>query len=159
METRGRSPWADSHGARSHCGRPQLRFATKLPTLFVQVVLSEMSGTTSPPPSWSEYRAVPMPLRAERSSPAYHPYRGARALFIEVALHDTCTSSALCLRAFADPAFLAEHGVRKVVPLPSSRSDTLLCTVSPRAAVFLLLGASALGARNIIKALRLRAQE
>lgn len=84
---------------------------------------------------------------------------GARALFIEVALHDTCTSSALCLRAFADPAFLAEHGVRKVVPLPSSRSDTLMCTVSPRAAVFLLLGASALGARNIIKALRLRAQE
>lgn len=77
---------------------------------------------------------------------------GTKTLFVEETLYDIRTSSALCVRAFADAKFLEEHGVRDVVPFPSIRAEKLLRV--PRAAIFLLRGASARGASAIVNALR-----
>jgi len=82
---------------------------------------------------------------------------GAKALFVEQALYDSRTATPLCLRAFADNAFLLEHGVRDVVPFPSKRAESvLLGPAPPRTVVFLLRGISARGALDVIRLLRAR---
>ncbi len=82
---------------------------------------------------------------------------GPKTVFVERALYDTRTSSALCIRAFADNAFLLEHGVRDVVPFPSQRAEKLLrIDAPPRGAVFLLRGPSARGALDLVRLLRSR---
>lgn len=82
---------------------------------------------------------------------------GPKTVFVERALYDNRTASALCIRAFADNAFLLEHGVRDVVPFPSPRAEKLLRVgAPPRAAVFLLRGPSARGALDLVRLLRSR---